>query len=49
MLEIGEVSEEERRTIEAKVAGAGAGRSLDDVLGQAKTGHAAEAYRIRSA
>jgi heat-inducible transcriptional repressor len=35
MLEIGEVSEEERRTIEAKVAGAGVGRSFDDVLGQA--------------
>jgi heat-inducible transcriptional repressor len=35
MLEIGEVSEDERRNIEAKVAGAGIGRSLDDVLGQA--------------
>ncbi|MFC5067597.1 heat-inducible transcriptional repressor HrcA [Flaviflagellibacter deserti] len=35
MLEIGEVSEEERRTIDAKVAGAGIGRSMDDVLGQA--------------
>ncbi len=35
MLEIGDISEDERRNIEAKVAGAGAGRSVEDVLGQA--------------
>jgi heat-inducible transcriptional repressor len=35
MLEVGEVSEDERRTIEAKVAGAMSGRSFEDVLGQA--------------
>ena len=35
MLEVGEVSEEERRAIEAKVAGSGANRTFEDILGEA--------------